>query len=99
MTKQITPEVIEEAINWLEVETYCCYALACALSGEKFDSLRTTGKQIRQAEDFLHPLLFRDEISSSGTWTNAFTAELLNFSRETWLRKIAQELREGKISA
>ena len=98
MPNKITPEIIEEAINWLESETYCCYALACALSGEKFDSLKTTGKQIRQAEDFLHPLLFRDEISSSGTWTNPFTAELLDFSRETWLRKIAQELREGKIS-
>lgn len=98
MTKKITPEVIEEAINWLESETYCCYALACALSGEKFVSLRTTFRQMKQAEDFLHPLLFRDEISSSGTWTNAFTDELLDFSRETWLRKIAQELREGKIS-
>ena len=53
---------------------------------------------MKQAEDFLHPLLSRDEISSLGTWTNPFTDELLNFSRETWLRKIAQELREGKIS-
>ena len=32
-TKQITPEVLEEAIEWLETETYCCHALACALSG------------------------------------------------------------------
>ena len=32
-TKQITPEVLEEAIEWLETEYYCCYALACALSG------------------------------------------------------------------
>ena len=41
MTKPITPEVIEEAIKWLETEKYCCHALACALSGYKFKSYFT----------------------------------------------------------
>ena len=40
-TKQITPEVLEEAIEWLETETYCCYALTCALSGYEYDSFHT----------------------------------------------------------
>ena len=26
-TKQITPEVLEEAIEWLEEATYCCFGL------------------------------------------------------------------------
>lgn len=99
MTKQITPEIVEEANNWLESETYCCHALACAMSGEPFESLRTSFAYIKQAEDFLHPLLMRDGISTSNTWTNPFNDKLLNFSREIWFRKIAQELREGKISA
>ena len=43
-TKQITPEVLEEAIEWLETETYCCHALACALSGYEYNSLHTEGK-------------------------------------------------------
>lgn len=98
MPNKITPETIEEAINWLESETYCCHALACAMSGEPFTSLRTSFIDMKQAEEFLHPLLTRDGISLSGDWTDPFTSELVNFSRETWLRKIAQELREGKIS-
>ena len=32
-TKQITPEVLEEAIEWLETETSCCHALASAIEG------------------------------------------------------------------
>lgn len=98
MPNKITPEIIEDAINWLESETYCCNALACAMSGEPFSSLRTSFIKIRKAEKFLHPLLTRDGISLSGSWTDPFTSKLVNFSRETWLRKIAQELREGKIS-
>lgn len=99
MPNKITPEIIEKAIEWLESETYCCHALACAMSEEPFKSLRTSFTDIKRAEEFLHPLLIRDGISTSGTWTNPFNAKLLNFSRETWLLKIAQELREGKISA
>lgn len=41
MTKPITPELLEEAIKWLPDETFCCYALACALSGYKYESSRT----------------------------------------------------------
>lgn len=97
MKKKITPEIIEDAINWLESETYCCHALACAMSGKPFTSLRTSFIEIKKAEEFLHPLLTRDGISSSGTWNDPFTGKLINFSRETWLHKIAQELRDGKI--
>ena len=96
-TKQITPEVLEEAIKWLETETYCCHALACALSG--YDYFYTESKHIKQASEFLEPLLQRDGISDSGTWTVCGTVKLFPFTRSEWLRKIAQELREGKISA
>ena len=61
-TKQITPEVLEEAIEWLENEKFCCYALACALSGYKFESSRTKNTRINQAAEFLKPLLVRDNI-------------------------------------
>ena len=98
-TKQITPEVLEEAIEWLETETYCCHALACALSGYEYESFHTESKHIRQASEFLEPLLQREGISDSGTWTRCGTIKLLPFTRSEWLRKIAQELREGKISA
>lgn len=98
-TKQITPEVLEEAIERLESETYCCYALVCALSGYKYKSFHTESKHIRQASEFLEPLLQRDGISDSGTWTVCGTMKLLPFTRSEWLRKIAQELRKGKISA
>ena len=98
-TKQITPEVLEEAIEWLESETYCCHALACALSGHEYESFHTEGKHIKQVSKFLKPLLQRDGISDAGTWTVCGTQKLLSFTREEWLRKIAQELREGRISA
>ena len=98
-TKQITPEVLEEAIDRLESETYCCHALACALSGYKYESFHTESNHIKQASEFLEPLLQRDGISDSGTWTRCGTIKLLPFTRSEWLRKIAQELREGKISA
>ena len=98
-TKQITPEVLEEAIEWPETETYCCYALTCALSGYKYVSFHTEGKHIKQVSKFLKPLLQRDGISDTGTWTVCGTQKLLSFTRGEWLRKIAQELREGKISA
>ena len=98
-TKQITPEVLEEAIEWLETETYCCFALACALSGYEYNSFHTKSKHIRQSSEFLEPLLQRDGISDNGTWTVCGTMKLFPFTRSEWLRKIAQELREGKISA
>lgn len=99
MTKQITPEVLEEAIKWLETETYCCHALACVLSGYEYKSFHTKGEHIKQASKFLDPLLQRDGVSDTGTWTVCGTMKLLPFTRSEWLRKIAQELREGKISA
>ena len=98
-TKEITPEVLEEAIEWLEFETYCCHALACALSGCEYESFHTESKHIRQASEFLEPLLQREGISDTGTWTRCGTIKLLPFTRSEWLRKIAQELREGKTSA
>ncbi len=98
-TKQITPEVLEEAVERLESETYCCHALACALSGHKYESFHTESNHIRQASKFLEPLLQRDGISDAGTWTVCGTMKLFPFARYEWLRKIAQELREGKISA
>ena len=97
-TKQITPEVLEEAIEWLDTETYCCFALACALSGYEYNSFHTKSNHIKQASEFLEPLLRRDGISDAGTWTVRGTMKLFPFTRSEWLRKIAQELREGKIS-
>lgn len=99
MSNKITAGIIEKATSWLESETYCCHTLACAMSGEPFTSPRTSYMELKKAKEFLHPLLTRDGISSSGTWNDPFTGKPVNFSRETWLRKIAQELREGKISA
>ena len=98
-TKQITPEVLEEAIKWLEAETYCGHALACALSGYEYESFHTESNHIKQASEFLEPLLRRDGISDTGTWTVCGTMKLFPTTRSEWLRKIAQELREGKISA
>ena len=98
-TKQITPEVLEEAIDRLESETYCCHALACALSGYEYESFHTESNHIKQVSEFIEPLLQRDGISDSGTWTVCGTIKLLPFTRSEWLRKIAQELREGNISA
>ena len=97
MTKQITPEVIEEDIKWLETETYCCRALASAFEGKPY--IETSFKTDCLAIDFLEPLLQRDGISNTGTWTVDGTMKLLSFTRSEWIRKIAQELREGKISA
>ena len=98
-TKQITPEIIEEAIKWLETESFICHALACALSGYEYESFHTESNHIKQASEFLEPLLQRDGISDTGTWTVCGTMKLFPFTRPEWLRKIAQELREGKISA
>lgn len=97
MTKHITPEVIEEAIKLLPDETFCCYALACALSGCSLNSFGTKTKHIQQAEGFLKPLLVRDNISSCGRWANLYNGKPVSITREQWLRKIAQELREGNI--
>ena len=95
--KQITPEVLEEAIGWLETETYCCHALASAIEGKPY--ILTSFEADNLAREFLEPLLQQDGISDTGTWTRCGTIKLLSFTREEWLRKIAQELREGKISA
>ena len=97
--KQITPEVLEEAIEWLDTETYCCHALACALSGYEYNSFHTESNHIKQSSKFLEPLLQRDGISDTGTWTVCGTQKLLSFTRSEWLHKIAQELCEGKIDA
>ena len=75
-TKQITPEVLEEATEWLETETYCCHALACALSGYEYESFHAESNHIKQASEFLEPLLQRDGISDSGTWTVCGTMKL-----------------------
>lgn len=97
MTKPITPETIEEAIEWLGSQVYCCHSLASALSGYEYPSFLTTDEHIEQSLNFLEPLFQRDRISNEGTWSNSYTLEELPFTRKQWLRKIAQELREGKI--
>lgn len=56
-------------------------------------------KHIEQVSEFLEPLLQRDGISDTGTWTVDGTMKKLDFTRFEWLHKIAQELREGKIDA
>lgn len=96
MTKEITPEVIEKAIDWLDTEEYCCHALACALSGNEYHDQNTKFEHIRAANELLRPLLARDDISASGSWTDSsfYRKEI---TRKDWLRKIAQELRDGKI--
>lgn len=98
MTKPITPETIEEAIKWLGSQKFCCHSLASALSGYKYTLSLTTDEHVIQALDFLDPLFQRDGISNDGTWCSMYALdEALSFTREQWLRKIAQELREGKI--
>ncbi len=97
MTKSITPETIEEAIEWLGTQVFCCHSLASALSGYDYTEKLTTNEHVQQSLDFLESLLQRDEISNDGTWSKSYTLEELPFTREQWLRKIAQELREGKI--
>ena len=98
-TKQITPEVLEEAIEWLETERFICHALPAALSGYSYSSRLCREEFVIDAENFLLPLFKRDGISDTGTWTVCGTMKLFPFTRSEWLRKIAQELREGKISA
>ena len=73
--------------------------MACALSGYEYEIFHTESNHIKQASEFLEPLLQRDGIPDSGTWTVCGTMKLFPFTRSEWLRKIAQELREGKISA
>lgn len=99
MNKEITPEVIEKAIDWLDHALYCCHALSCALDGCCYS--KTSFETDSTASNFLLPLLERDNISSDGYWTYAVSDEhytkLYPITRRDWLRKIAQELREGKI--
>ena len=98
MTKLITPETIEEAIEWLDTQEFICHALPAALSGYPYISKLCENKYIIQAENFLLPLLKRDNISTGGSWESLiYPYDRIPFSRADWLRKIAQELREGKI--
>ena len=96
MIKQITPEVLEEAIEWLETERFICHALPAALSGYSYTSHLCGEEFVRSATNFLRPLFKRDGIPTRGRWE--IDGEKLPFTRSEWLRKIAQELREGKIS-
>ena len=97
MTKPITPEVIEEAIKWLETERYICHALPAALSGHSYTSRLCGEDFVISSENFLRPLFKRDGIPTGGSWE--IDDKKIPFTRSEWLRKIAQELREGKISA
>ena len=96
-TKQITSEVLEEAIEWLDTERFICHALPAALSGYSYSSRLCRREFIIDAKNFLLPLFKRDGIPTSGSWE--INDKKLPFTRSEWLRKIAQELREGKISA
>ena len=96
-TKQITPEVLEEAIEWLETEHFICHALPASLSGYSYISRLCGEEFVISAENFLLPLFKRDGIPTGGSWE--IDDKKLPFTRSEWLRKIAQELREGKISA
>lgn len=100
MTKSITPEVLEEAIEWLETQTFICHALPAAMSGCYYTSRQCKTEDVDAAEEFLLPLFERDGIITNGEWrSSTYPHEQLPFTRSEWLRKIAQELREGKISA
>ena len=96
-TKPITPEVIEKAIEWLETQSFICHALPAALSGYSYTSRLCREEFVIDAENFLLPLFKRDGIPTGGIWE--VNGKPLSFTRSEWLRKIAQELREGKISA
>jgi len=95
MIKEITPEVIERAIDWLDTQTFCCHALASAIDDCSY--MKTSGVADYAAGQFIEPLLERDNISNDGFWTYVDSNVPYRYSREDWLRKIAQELREGKI--
>ena len=96
-TKQITPEVLEEAIEWLETERFICHALPAALSGHPYVSRLCKQDDVKTAQNFLLPLFERDGIPTGGRWE--VNDKPLPFTRSEWLSEIAQELREGKISA
>lgn len=95
MNKEITPEVIEKAIYWLDHAVYCCHALSCALDDCTY--FKTSPETDEVVEEFLSPLLERDNISYDGFWTYYGSNTPYPIPRRDWLRKIAQELREGKI--
>ena len=93
MIKQVTPEVLEEAIEWLETERYICHALPSALSGYSYTSHMCGEEFVVSAENFLRPLFKRDGIPTGGSW--GIDDKKLPFTRSEWLSKIAQELREA----
>lgn len=95
MNKEITPEVIEKAIDWLDREHFCCFALSNAIDG--CDYQNTSWESDRIAREFIEPLLERDNISAGGDWCYIGSETVYPIPRRDWLRKIAQELREGKI--
>jgi len=95
MTKEITPEVIERAIGLLPIKTYCCISVAVSIR-EEYNCRYEYSEII--SKEFLHPLLKRDNISNGGSWTFDNDPDYdYPISRRDWLRKIAQELRDGKI--
>lgn len=99
MTNKITPEVIEKAVGWLETQFFCCHALPSAMSGHPYTSRLCLEECVAASENFLYPLFKRDNISCSGNWESSIHPhDALPFTRKEWLLKIAQELREGKIS-
>jgi len=67
-TKQITPEVLEEAIEWLDTERFICHALPAAMSGHPYASRLCKQDDVEAAENFLLPLFKRDGIPTSGSW-------------------------------
>lgn len=99
MPKMITPEVLEEAIEWLGTQGFICHALPAAMSGYEYTSRFCSVEDGMAAWYFLEPLFKMDCISTDGNWVSSvYPHDKLKFTREEWLLKIAQELREGKIT-
>lgn len=49
---KITKQDVERAIYWLEIEKFCCHALASALSGHHYESPVTTDELAEQQKIF-----------------------------------------------
>lgn len=98
MPKMITPEILEEAIDWLGSQNFICHALPAAMSGHEYTSRLCSERDVYSAWDFLEPLFKRDRITTDGKWgSSVYPYDKLKFTRAEWLRKIAQELRDGKL--
>lgn len=86
---KVTRAHVLMAVDRLDVEFYCCHALAAALSGHPYMSAHTGFGHMAAAERFLAPLLDADGITSDGYWLSVTRRTPIEMSRADWLKKVA----------